>query len=367
MHEPRSSIGYGHTAGRRPTVGITLAFALTALAAAAAVLAGGRAPPPANTTIPSAPPPVPVPAPPPDILTPHDTPNKADYEAGTRPDQIGRIIVDVIVNQQGPFHFALDTGANRTVLTPGLVTILGLHTDDGDGVTMNGVTGSAAVPTALIERLAAGDLALERQRLPVADSLTNGIDGILGVDGLYAKRVMVDFTKNRIEIRNSRYERPLAGVTRIPAQVRFGRLMVIPAYVNGVRVKAVIDTGSEHTLGNNALRAALASPSQTQLQDPKIDVVGETLEKQEGQRRRVQLIKVGDVIATHFDVVFGEFYVFKLWDLDKQPALVVGMDIIGSLNSMVIDYERSEVQLVARDQPATAMRHWGDRNDWRNL
>jgi hypothetical protein len=366
MHEPRSPIGYGHTAGARPTVAAALMLAFATLGAVATVHAAGRAPVPVQ--IPGAPPPQPVMIPTqPEDLRPQDTRSKADYEAGTRPDQIGRIVVDVIVNKQGPFHFALDTGANRTVLTPGLVTSLGLHTDDGDGVTMNGVTGSAAVPTALVERLAAGDLTLDRQRLPVADSLDAGIDGILGVDGLYSKRVMVDFQKNRIEIRNSRYEKPLAGVTRIPAQVRFGRLMVIPAYVNGVRVKAVIDTGSEHTLGNDALRAALSSPSQAALQDPKIEVVGETLAKQEGQRRRVQLIKVGDVIATHFDVVFGEFYVFKLWDLDKQPALVVGMDIIGNLNSMVIDYERSEVQLVARDQPATAMRHWGDRNDWRNL
>jgi hypothetical protein len=366
MYEPRSPIGYGHTAGRRPTVAAASMLAVAALGAVAAIQAAGHAPP--ATQIPGAPPPQPIVVPTqPEELKPHDTPSKADYEAGTRPDQIGRIIVDVTVNRQGPFHFALDTGANRTVLTPGLVNSLGLHTDDGDGVTMNGVTGSAAVPTTLVERIAAGDLTLERQRLPVADSLTSGIDGILGVDGLYAKRVMVDFARNRIEIRNSRYERPLAGVTRIPAQVRFGRLMVIPGYVNGVRVKAVIDTGSEHTLGNDALRAALSSPSEASLQDPKIDVVGETLEKQEGQRRRVQLIKVGDVMATHFDVVFGEFYVFKLWDLDKQPALVIGMDIIGNLDSMVIDYERSEIQLVARSAPATAMRHWGNRNDWRNL
>jgi hypothetical protein len=365
MHEPRSSIGYGHTAGPRPTVAAALTLAFVAFGSVAAVLAGGRAP---AAQFPGVPPPQPIlVSTQPEDIKPHDTSNKADYEAGTRPDRIGRIVVDVTVNHQGPFHFALDTGANCTVLTPGLVASLGLHTDDGEGVTMNGVTGSAEVPTALVERLAAGDLTIERQRLPVADSLSAGIDGILGVDGLYSKRVMVDFANNRIEIRKSRYERPLAGVTRVPAQVRFGRLMVIPAYVNGVRVKAVIDTGSEHTLGNAALRAALSAPPQAPLQDPKIEVVGETLEKQEGQRRRVQLIKVGDVSATHFDVVFGEFDVFKLWDLDKQPALVVGMDIIGNLDSMVIDYERSEVQLVAREAPATAMRHWGDRNDWRNL
>ena len=270
-----------------------------------------------------------------------------------------------MVNKQGPFQFVLDTGANRTVLTPRLITALGLQTNDGDAVTMNGVTGSAAVPTALVELLAAGDLAIERQRLPVADALTSGIDGILGVDGLNAKRVTVDFAKNRIEIKNARYERPLEGVMRIPAQLRFGRLMVINAYVNGVRVKAVIDTGSEYTLGNDALRAALSAPAQAILQDPKIDVVGETLATQEGERRRVQLIRVGDVQAANFDVVFGEFYVFKLWNLDTQPALVIGMDIIGNLDAMVIDYQRCEVQLVARQRQATAMRPWGV--GWKNL
>ncbi|HSY08457.1 MAG TPA: aspartyl protease family protein [Steroidobacteraceae bacterium] len=304
--------------------------------------------------------------PPPVDLTPHDMPSKADYAAGTRPDQIGRIIVNVMVNRQGPFRFALDTGANRSVLTPHLVTVLGLHTDDGDAVTMNGVTGSAAVPTTLVERVAAGDLALERQRLPVADSLTSEIDGILGVDGLSAKRVLVDFAKDRIEIRNSRYERPMAGVTRIPAQLRFGRLMVVNAYVNGVHAKAVIDTGSEYTLGNDALRAALFATADLR-QKGKIEVIGETLDKQQGERRPVSLIKVGDVRATHFDVVFGGFYVFKLWNLDAQPALVIGMDIIGNLDAMVIDYERCEVQLVARQAPELAVRHWGDRESWKNL
>jgi hypothetical protein len=291
-------------------------------------------------------------------LTPHDFsnaadfPSKADYAGGTRPDQIGRIIVSVMVNRQGPFQFALDTGANRSVLTPHLVTALSLPTDDGDAVMMNGVTGSAEVPTALVERVAAGDLTLLRQRLPVADGLSSGIDGILGVDGLSSKRILVDFGRRKIEIRASRLERPLDGVERIPAQVRFGRLMVIDAYVDGVRVKAVIDTGSQSTLGNEALRTALLASPKAQLENPKIDVIGQTLTTQKGERRSVQRIKVGtaSVSAMHFSVVFGDFFVFKLWNLDTQPALVIGMDILGNLDSFVIDYGRQEVQLVARQQ-----------------
>jgi hypothetical protein len=130
-----------------------------------------------------------------------------------------------------------------------------------------------------------------------------------------------------------------------------------------VRVKAVIDTGSEYTLGNDALRAVLFPFSKAPLQNRNLDVVGETLEKQQGERREVNLVKVGDILAKRVDVVFGKFYVFKLWDLDSQPALVIGMDIIGNLQQMVIDYARSEVQLAAQEKLGQFARGWGTRLD----
>ena len=218
-------------------------------------------------------------------FAPADAPGKSDYAARTHPDHIGRIIVTVMVNQRGPFQFALDTGANRSVLAPHLVAALGLHADEGQPVVLNGVTGAAQVPTVMIDRISAGDLTLDRQRFPVADSLTNGIDGILGVDGLPGKQVMVDFQKRRIDIKSARGARPLGGVVRIPAKLRFGRLMVTQAYVDNIPVKAVIDTGSEYTLGNEALRSILFPFTKAPLQDRNLDVVGETLEKQQGERR----------------------------------------------------------------------------------
>jgi hypothetical protein len=68
---------------------------------------------------------------------------------------------------------------------------------------------------------------------------------------------------------------------------------------------------------------------------------------------------VSDLRATHFGVVFGGFYVLlKLWNPDAQPALVIGMDITGSVDSMIIGQERCEAQLVARQQQELAVRHW---------
>jgi len=296
-------------------------------------------------------PPAPAPAPAAGSV-PADAPSKPDYEAPTSPDQIGRV---VMVNSQGPFSFALDTGANRTVLSPHLAQALGLAVAAENRVTMNGTTGSAVVPTALVEQIAAGDVTLVGQRLPVANALTNDIDGVLGVDGLAGKRVMVDFKTGRIEIRNSRYEKPLNGTARIPAQLRFGRLMVVDAYVEHVRVKAVIDTGSEYTLGNAALYAALQDPSRANVPYPAVEVRGETLALQPGQRWPVIAIKVGDVHAVHFSIVFGRFYIFQLWNLEAQPAVVIGMDLIGRLDTLVLDYQRREVQMLAHPKHSDLM------------
>lgn len=349
MHERGTAIGSEDPARRRRAVVAGLALASAAFFST--TLAAPSIPEPTSNAQPAT------------EFAPADAPSKSDYAAGTRPDHIGRIIVSVMVNQRGPFQFALDTGANRTVLAPHLVTALGLHTDDGEPIVMNGVTGAAQVPTVFVDRIAAGDLTLERQRFPVADALTNGIDGILGVDGLQGKQVKVDFVKRRIEIKSAHNERPMGGVTRIPAKLRFGRLMVTDAYVDNIRVKAVIDTGSEYTLGNDALRTVLFPFTRAPLQDRNLDVVGETLATQPGERRGVRLVKVGDILANRVDIVFGDFYVFKLWDLDRQPALVIGMDIIGSLQSLVIDYSRCEVQLGGREMLGQFARGWGTRLD----
>jgi hypothetical protein len=40
--------------------------------------------------------------------------------------------------------------------------------------------------------------------------------------------------------------------------------------------------------------------------------------------------------------------IFEYWHLTRKPALLIGMDVIGSLDTFVIDYKRRELYLRAR-------------------
>ena len=115
-----------------------------------------------------------------------------------------------------------------------------------------------------------------------------------------------------------------------------------------MRINAVIDTGSESIpLGNRALHDALHLQEEANQSD-MTEVIGQTLAKQLGARHQVKNVIVADTQTRLVNVVFGDFYMFKLWELDKEPTLVVGMDLMGALDALVIDYGRKEVQFQTR-------------------
>ena len=62
----------------------------------------------------------------------------------------------------------------------------------------------------------------------------------------------------------------------------------------------------------------------------------------------VQVVReatIGDMNLTNLEVIFADFHVFKLWGLDKEPAMLIGMDMLGVLERLVIDYRRNEVSM----------------------
>jgi predicted aspartyl protease len=266
------------------------------------------------------------------------------FDSRTRTDRIGRLLVPVTINGQGPFRFVLDTGANRTVLTPQLATHLGLTISTSTKLIMTGVTGSAAVPTVAVGHIKVGDVELKNVQLPVAAGLSEDVSGTLGVDALPDTRVLLDFANSRIQIRKAHLESLADGFSRIRGQCRFQRLMVVRASVGRISVRAVVDTGSQYTLGNLALRTKLGFPEQL---DPvrTTDVIGETLDRQKGERRPVPVVRVGSLQSTTPSFIFGNFHVFKLWGLEEEPAIVMGMDMLGSLNTLIIDYQRCEMRV----------------------
>ena len=170
------------------------------------------------------------------------------YAAPTKLDRIGRIVAPVMINGKGPFRLVLDTGASHSTISPALAQLLGLTPEAEPGMWVNGITGTALLPSVSIDRLEVGHLAVENSRMPVVwGSVMANTDGILGVASFKTERLFVDFKWNRVSIIEGGHRSAPRGFQRIPFKRLDDGLIVVPARVGGVQVKAVIDTGAQRT------------------------------------------------------------------------------------------------------------------------
>jgi len=266
------------------------------------------------------------------------------YVAPTRVDKIGRIWAPATINGQGPFRLALATGASHSALIPRSAEALGLQADPDQTVVLRGSTGSIVVPMVQVETLEIGDLLIEPGRLAVIPDALGGADGVLGMDELANMRIQIEFRRDRISIKRSKNQRPGGGFQVIPVEFQQGRLLVANAYMGGVPVKAIIDTGGETTLGNASLRAALAERRKHSAQDGTLDrVFGATLDMQVGTRLKTPTLQMGQVLVRIPEITFADFEIFKHWHLTEEPAMLIGMDVVGLLDTLIIDYKRKEL------------------------
>ncbi len=276
------------------------------------------------------------------------------FAAPTRLDRVGRVMTPVMVNGKGPFRFVIDTGASRSTLAPHLAKALGLTIPTGRRIMLNGVTGAAEVPTVIVDSLEIGALRFVDQHLPVIfTSIMGNADGILGVAGFQDQRIDVDFKRDRVSVAASNGRRPHYSMVTSRAERNDNGLMIIEIRVGRrIRAKAVIDTGAERTLGNLALQDAI-NKGRKKRQPVSALVHGATPDITDGDMQAIRQARIGDLALSNMDVIFADFHVFKLWGLAQEPAMLIGMDMLGVLERLVIDYRRNEVSMYGDRSAAT--------------
>jgi predicted aspartyl protease len=269
------------------------------------------------------------------------------FAAPTRMDRIGRVMTQVMVNGKGPFRFVIDTGASRSTLAPHLARALALKPSVGRNVMLNGVTGAAEVPTVAVDSIEIGALRFEKQDLPVIfTSIMGNADGILGVAGFQDQRIDVDFKRDRVSVLESDGKRPHYSMVTARATRNANGLMIVDVRVGRrIRAKAVIDTGAERSLGNLALQDAMNRNRHKKREIVAAVVHGATPDIADGDVQEIKEATIGDMTLSRLEVIFADFHVFKLWGLDQQPAMLIGMDMLGILERLVIDYRRNEVSM----------------------
>ena len=270
------------------------------------------------------------------------------YVSPTRRDRIGRVWAPVFINGKGPFRLVLDTGASNSAVNARVAEKLGLPLTEDHTIMLRGVTGSRVVPTIPITSLIVGDLELQGRRLPIVTDALGGAEGVLGSEGMLDKRVFIDFGRDRITIFKSHLEQPPAGFVTVPFRIVGGLLMVVNARIGAIRAKAIIDTGGQATLGNVALREALLR----RYRATKVDqdtITGATLDVQRGERIPTPPIELGALTLRDVRITIGDMYIFQHWHMTDEPTILVGMDLLGLVDTMIIDYKTKMLQIRLRN------------------
>lgn len=288
-------------------------------------------------------------APPPDVPAVDElqeivvTAPEPRYVAPTRRDRIGRIWAPVMINGRGPFRLVLDTGASHSGIIEPVATALGIDMARAPRARLRGVTGTAIVPLVPAQRLTVGDLELHNVKLPIVPNALGGAQGVLGTEGFDDKRVLIDFRNDLILINRSRADRAPAGMITVPFTREHGLLMVT-VYVGGVRTRAIIDTGGQASIGNVALRDVLLRRQRET--KPSVDVVtGATDDEQVGEGYPAPAIEFNDIRVQGAHITFGDMSIFEHWGITREPAILIGMDMLGLLDTLIIDYRRRELQI----------------------
>lgn len=284
---------------------------------------------------------------------PEDVLDDDGAQLETALDQSKRMTVPVFVDGKGPYDFVVDTGANRSVVSAELAEALGLPS--AGVATVHGIAG--AEPTALVKvrELRIGEVVSGGMRLPIMPRQRMGAEGLMGVDMLRNRRVALDFKHNRFEITASARRAAFSPTidTRIkikekpilvPARYRAGQLVILDAEVGSTPVAAFLDSGSQITVGNIALRDAVLKNRpklrERLIQAPLISATGQTID---AELALLPVLRMGGLGVTNILVAFAPLHVFAIWDMVKRPSILVGVDVMREFDDIVLDFGRREV------------------------
>lgn len=265
----------------------------------------------------------------------------------------GLLTVAVMINDRGPYAFAIDSAANTSVIARDLAISLGLP--DAGEVTMHTLVASELAPTVRAGRLRTGALDARDIRLVVTGRQgLLGLDGLLGTDLLSGLKLVLNF-RGRARVNVSRARRwgelDFDGVrlnTRSAAtgEQRFNGLLLVDGRAGSVPCKVIVDTGAKMTVINMALaRQANAQPLTLSNGSSVGHVLSPTGRGAVAEAMMLPELRLGAAQLTRIPVLAGDFHTFSVWGLADQPALLLGVDLLGLFPTVIIDLKRGELLL----------------------
>ena len=258
-------------------------------------------------------------------------------------DQAARMTIPVMVDGHGPFAFVVDTGADRSVISRRLATLLALPA--GADVQLHHTAGAAQVHTAVLDTLSFGGRDVRHVQAAVLEAGNIGADGMLGIDSLHGQRVLLDFRAKTFAARASQPWAELPDAIVVRGRSRFGQLVLVNAEADGQRVFVIVDSGAQNTLGNAALQRLLSSAAAAR-RPPTNDVISVMGGHTPARTNRIDAISLGGIALHGVPIAYADLETFRQFGLQDTPAMLLGMDVLRLFRSVSVDFLRREAAFV---------------------
>ncbi|MBJ7442039.1 MAG: aspartyl protease family protein [Sphingopyxis sp.] len=275
-------------------------------------------------------------------------------------DATRRMSVKVMIGGKGPFAFLVDTGAERTVIARELAARLGLI--EGARLRLATIGGSATVPSFRVAALQMSNLHLASVEAPAFHGRHIGAAGLIGVDMLEERRVLIDFRKETMQILETRRRAPSLirddDAIVVTARNSAGRLILSDARLHGKRIDVIVDTGAQTSVGNMALQKLVADRRANRFPFAPTEITAVTGEDVPALRTSIKRIVINGMDVNDLPVSFADSQAFRVLGLHDRPALLLGMDSLSLFDRVEIDFPNRRVVF---DLPDAANRQTGQR------
>jgi hypothetical protein len=150
----------------------------------------------------------------------------------------------------------------------------------------------------------------------------------------------MDFAHNRMAVGDAKSLGGNAGYEIVvTARRKSGQLIMTHADIDGVRTDVVIDTGSDTSIGNRALQRALGQRGNLG-HAVLSSVTGQEAIADMGYARR---LVVRDITIKNLVIAYTDGPAFLALDLDRRPALLLGMRELRLFKRVAIDFSTRKV------------------------
>jgi predicted aspartyl protease len=270
-------------------------------------------------------------------------------------DRAARMTVPVAIGGLTDIPFVVDTGAERTVVSRQLAERLQLA--PGPVRRLVTVTGTDQVRTVIVPQLEVSGTAIAPIEAPALEAVHIGAAGLLGLDSLQARRLVLDFKAGRMTVSaaRKREERRDDDMIVVRAKSRFGQLILVDSSIEGQRIQVIVDTGAETSIGNLALLRRLGNRHRAGplLPVALTSVTGDTIS---AQFAHIRQIRIGGLTLNNLPVAFTDAEPFRRFGLADRPAMLLGMDALRLFSRVSVDFANKQVRFVRGGSSAVPAR-----------